>query len=51
MSDFNAGINAAKSAIDFFEYRVNFSNSTELVKILKNIDNTTKNKKVKMAKK
>lgn len=35
MSDFNAGINAAKSAIDFFEYRVNFSNSTELVKILK----------------
>lgn len=38
MSDFNAGINAAKSAIDFFEYRVNFSNSTELVKILKNID-------------
>ena len=38
MSDFNAGINAAKSAIDFFEYRVNFSNSTELVKILKNVD-------------
>lgn len=38
MSDFNAGINAAKSAIDFFEYRVNISNSTELVKILKNID-------------
>lgn len=27
MSDFDAGINAAKSAIDFTEYRANFSNA------------------------
>lgn len=29
MADFNAGINAAKSAIDFLEYRVNFSSSND----------------------
>lgn len=38
MSDFNAGINAAKSAIDFMEYRANFSNSKELIATLQNID-------------
>ena len=38
MSDFNAGIEAAKSAIDFFEYRTNFSNSQELSQTLKSID-------------
>lgn len=38
MSDFNAGIEAAKAAIDFFEYRVNFSNSRELSQTLKTID-------------
>ncbi len=38
MSDFNAGIQAARTAIDFDEYRVNFSNSQELCKALKNID-------------
>ena len=38
MSDFNAGIEAAKAAIDFFEYRVNFSNSQELSQALKTID-------------
>ena len=38
MSDFNAGIEAAKAAIDFFEYRVNFSNSQELCQTLKTID-------------
>lgn len=38
MSDFEAGINAAKSAIDFTERRVNFSNSQELVRTLKGID-------------
>ncbi len=38
MSDFNAGIEAAKAAIDFFEYRVNFSNSQELSQTLKTID-------------
>jgi chemotaxis protein histidine kinase CheA len=37
-SDFEAGINAAKSAIDFTEYRANFSNSAELVSALKKID-------------
>lgn len=37
-SDFNAGINAAKSAIDFDEYRVNFSNSAQLVERLQNVD-------------
>ena len=38
MSDFNAGIDAAKAAIDFYEYRVNFSNSQELSLTLKTID-------------
>lgn len=38
MSDFNAGIEAAKAAIDFFEFRVNFSNSQELSQTLKTID-------------
>ena len=38
MSDFEAGINAAKTAIDFTEQRVNFSNSQELVRTLKGID-------------
>ena len=38
MSDFNAGIEAAKAAIDFYEYRVNFSNSQELSLTLKTID-------------
>lgn len=38
MSDFNAGIEAAKAAIDFLEYRVNFSNSQELSQTLKTID-------------
>lgn len=34
----NVGIQAAKAAIDFDEYRVNFSNSQELCQALKNID-------------
>ncbi len=38
MSDFNAGINAAKSAIDFVEYRVNFSSPKEFSSILKTLD-------------
>lgn len=38
MSDFEAGINAAKSAIDFTERRVNFANSTELVRTLQALD-------------
>lgn len=38
MSDFNAGINAAKSAIDFFEQRVNFANTKELITLLRNLD-------------
>ena len=38
MSDFEAGINAAKSAIDFTERRVNFSNSQELVWTLQTLD-------------
>ena len=38
MSDFEAGINAAKSAIDFTERRVNFANSSELIRTLKAID-------------
>lgn len=37
-SDFNAGINAAKSAIDFDEYRVNLSNSTQFIERLQNVD-------------
>ena len=38
MADFNAGINAAKSAIDFFEYRVNFSSPNDFATLLKQID-------------
>lgn len=38
MSDFEAGINAAKSAIDFMEYRANFSNAKELVSTLQSLD-------------
>ena len=38
MADFNAGINAAKSAIDFFEYRVNFSSPNEFSTLLKQLD-------------
>ena len=38
MSDFEAGINAAKSAIDFVEYRANFSNANELVGTLQSLD-------------
>lgn len=39
MSDFEAGINAAKVAIDFTERRVNFSDSKDLVNTLNDIDN------------
>ena len=38
MSDFNAGINAAKAAIDFVEYRVNFAKANELCSQLQAID-------------
>lgn len=38
LSDFEAGINAAKAAIDFDEYRTNFSNPAEFVSRLKYID-------------
>ena len=38
MSDFNAGINAAKAAIDFVEYRVNFAKASELCSRLQDID-------------
>lgn len=38
LSDFEAGINAAKSAIDFEEYRANFSNVPELIGLLHKID-------------
>ena len=38
MTDFNAGVQAAKSAIDFTEFRVNFSNTNELCQHLRNID-------------
>ena len=38
MSDFEAGINAAKSAIDFVEYRANFSNANELIGTLQSLD-------------
>ena len=38
MGDFNAGINAAKSSIDFLEYRVNFSSPHELCTLLKQLD-------------
>lgn len=39
MSDFEAGINAAKISMDFTEFRSNFSNPSELAKVLQNIDN------------
>ena len=38
MSDFEAGINAAKSAIDFMEYRANFSNANEFISTLQSLD-------------
>lgn len=38
MGDFNAGINAAKSAIDFQEYRVNFSSPNDFTTLLKQLD-------------
>lgn len=38
LSDFEAGINATKSAIDFEEYRANFSNVSELIGLLHKID-------------
>lgn len=38
MADFNAGINAAKSAIDFLEYRVNFSSSNDFSVLLAQLD-------------
>lgn len=38
MSDFEAGINAAKSSIDFEEFRVSFSKTNELTDLLKNLD-------------
>ena len=38
MSDFEAGINAAKSAIDFMEYRANFSNAKEFISTLQSLD-------------
>jgi chemotaxis protein histidine kinase CheA len=38
MADFNAGINAAKSAIDFIEYRVNFSSTNDFTILLKQLD-------------
>ena len=38
MADFNAGINAAKSAIDFLEYRVNFSSPNDFSTLLKQLD-------------
>lgn len=38
MADFNAGINAAKSAIDFLEYRVNFSSPNDFSALLMQLD-------------
>lgn len=38
MSDFEAGINAAKAAIDFSEFRANFSNTNELIGTLRSLD-------------
>ena len=38
MADFNAGINAAKNAIDFLEYRVNFSSSVDFSNLLIDLD-------------
>ena len=37
MSDFEAGINAAKSAIDFMEYRANFSHAKEFISTLQSL--------------
>lgn len=39
LSDFQAGINAAKAAVDFEEHRANFSNASELIGLLQRIDN------------
>jgi exonuclease VII large subunit len=36
--DFQAGINAAKVSIDFYEFRVNFSNTSELISELTRLD-------------
>lgn len=38
MSDFEAGVNAAKVRIDFEEYRANFSNSNEFILQLDKVD-------------
>ena len=38
MSDFDAGINAAKSSIDFMEYRANFSNAKEFISTLQSLE-------------
>lgn len=38
MADFNAGINAAKGAIDFQEFRVNFSSPNDLIAQLVQLD-------------
>ena len=38
MSDFEAGINAAKSAIDFMEYRANFSHAKEFISTLQSLE-------------
>ena len=38
MSDFEAGINAAKTAIDFNEHRVNFSSPHDMAQLLANLD-------------
>lgn len=37
-ADFNHSVDSARSAIDFDEYRVSFSNSLELIKLLKKLD-------------
>jgi exonuclease VII large subunit len=38
MSDFQAGINAAKSAIDFVEHRCNFANPNDVVNTIQQLD-------------
>lgn len=38
LSDFEAGINAAKATIDFKEYRVSFANTVDLCKCLRSVD-------------
>ena len=38
MGDFNAGINSAKSSIDFMEYRINFSSPNEFTTLLRQLD-------------